>query len=132
CAGHPAAVRPAVASRGPTTARHAAASTSCPQQDRVIKRSSWASGRFQIERVLVARSAAGLDVLPTPDGGMAAGTHTRFLVGLMLLVNALVLLNIRRASPELPRAAQSHRSAGGSRGGASRDVVAGGGAADKD
>lgn len=34
---------------------------------------------------------------------MAAGTHTKFLVGLMLLVNALVLVNIRRYSPELPR-----------------------------
>ncbi|CAM9279959.1 unnamed protein product, partial [Ectocarpus sp. 8 AP-2014] len=35
---------------------------------------------------------------------MALGTQTKFLIGLMLLVNALVLINIRRASPELPRA----------------------------
>ncbi|CAN0048841.1 unnamed protein product, partial [Ectocarpus sp. 12 AP-2014] len=35
---------------------------------------------------------------------MAMGTQTKFLIGLMLLVNALVLINIRRASPDLPRA----------------------------
>ncbi|CAM9739796.1 unnamed protein product, partial [Ectocarpus sp. 12 AP-2014] len=35
---------------------------------------------------------------------MAMGTQTKFLIGLMLLVNALVLINIRRASPDLLRA----------------------------
>lgn len=34
---------------------------------------------------------------------MTARTQTKFLVGLLLLINALVLLNIRRADPELPR-----------------------------
>ncbi|CAM9976997.1 unnamed protein product, partial [Ectocarpus sp. 8 AP-2014] len=35
---------------------------------------------------------------------MAMGTQTKFLIGLIVLINALVLINIRRASPELPRA----------------------------
>ena len=33
---------------------------------------------------------------------MAGGTMTKLLVAVLVFVNALVLLNIRRASPELP------------------------------
>lgn len=35
------------------------------------------------------------------------GTQTKFLAALMLLINALVLLNIRRAGPELPHGVYS-------------------------
>lgn len=38
---------------------------------------------------------------------MAAGTKTKLLVAVLILVNALVLLNIRRSSPELPRGGYS-------------------------
>ncbi|CAM9753827.1 unnamed protein product, partial [Ectocarpus sp. 12 AP-2014] len=53
---------------------------------------------------------------------MAMGTQTKFLIGLMLLVNALVLINIRRASPDLPRVAIG---AEGMQGGDSRERIGG-------
>ena len=39
---------------------------------------------------------------------MAGGTKTKLLVAVLILINAVVLLNIRRASPELPGGESAH------------------------